>query len=133
MCLGRPKISPLWLYCLQWEYDDEYDDSFDDLISYTADGVTEAEGEAGSASARGQPMRPLAGPPGPEAADTAGSAAAQRAMQGLNLGPRQQAQQGQAPGGGRGAGRKPAGKLWVLDGRIYNYPKAGAQVRTLGF
>ncbi|GAB4815900.1 hypothetical protein N2152v2_002946 [Parachlorella kessleri] len=159
---------------LQWEYDDEYDDSFDDLINYTADGVTEAEGDddatpaariAGASRGGG----PTAGAPrqgsgqqaGPPAA-AVGVAAAQRAMQGLGLGPsRPREQQGlgvrapgpgsagtagpPAPGAGQqpqrppqhqeqgGPGRRqgkrgvPAGRLWVLDGRIYNYPKPGAK------
>lgn len=42
-------------------------------------------------------------------------------MQGLSLGGAPA-----PPGAGHRRGRKPAGRLWVLDGRIYNYPKPGA-------
>ena len=91
-------------------YEDEYDDSFDELINHGAEGVTEIEG-----------VGPVA--------------AAQRAMDGLSLGLEQQHPQhrerqaaAQGPAGGRGRGRGPlkAGRLWVQDGRIYNYPKPGA-------
>lgn len=95
----------------QWEYDDEYDDSFDDLITFGADGVTEVEGVAPAGAAR------PAGPPPRSAALQAGAPAFQPPARPPAAGAVQ-------------AGRGPKGKgskLWVLDGRIYNYPKPGAQ------
>jgi activating signal cointegrator complex subunit 2 len=78
-------------------------------------------------------------------AAAAAAAAAQRSMQGMSLQPQpppQQAPPGLQPGGAgpsqqqrpqqpqqqQQRGPKAKGsKLWVLDGRIYNYAKAGAQ------
>jgi activating signal cointegrator complex subunit 2 len=97
----------------QWEYDDEYDDSFDETMHLGADGLAEAEGQeqaengAGAGLERG--MRGLAVQPG----------AAAFAPGGAGRGGR-----GGAGRGGRGQQAK--GKLWVLDGRVYNYAKPGA-------
>mmetsp|Transcript_10537 Transcript_10537/g.27506 ORF Transcript_10537/g.27506 Transcript_10537/m.27506 type:complete len:856 (+) Transcript_10537:104-2671(+) len=101
-------------------YEDEPDDSF----GRPATGMGRDAAGARAASQKGRGL-----PPGAAAA----AAAALR--------PRQQQQQqqqsqnayGQAPaniagrGGRGGKGAQTRGKLWVLDGRIYNYPKPGAQ------
>lgn len=83
----------------QWEYEDEYDDSFDELMHLGADGLAEAEGEEEGAD------------PG------AGPSSLEGPMQSMSL-----------QHGGRGGGRQGKGaRVWVLDGRIYNYAKAGAE------
>lgn len=104
---------PILLCYSQWEYDDEYDDSFDDLIAYGADGVTEMEGDAVPAAAqRG------GGPSGPAPQQLQAAA--------LTFQPGRPAPQaGQQARGPKAKGAK----LWVLDGRIYNYPKPGGGCR----
>ncbi len=110
------------------EYEDEYDDSFDDLLQYGGEGETEAEGNVGRAE-HGSAAAGGAARGGPQ-----GAAAVQGEMQRLSMQDRQQQQQRQplplqAPQGGRGRGRgggHAKGRLWVLEGRIYNYAKQGA-------
>ncbi|KAH7616547.1 hypothetical protein Ndes2526B_g08636 [Nannochloris sp. 'desiccata'] len=113
----------------QWEYEDEYDDSYDELLHIGADGVAEGEGDdddkeenkgiyqataaLGSLSLRGNSSTPA----------------------GRGSGNNNNNLNSRGGGGGRSGntntrGRGPrgkGGKLWVLDGRVYNYPKPGAK------
>ena len=82
---------------LQWEYEDEYDDSFDELMLVGPDGMAEAEEALNSTSYTDKDTQP----------DSHGRNAAD---------PRNEKHVG-----------KKASKKWVLDGRIYNYPKSGAK------
>ncbi|KAF8062062.1 hypothetical protein HT031_004322 [Scenedesmus sp. PABB004] len=95
---------------MQFEYDDEYDDSFDDLVGPGADGVCdiEVEDSGAAAAARGGGAGPSgggAGGAGPGGAGPSGGAGA----------------------GARGGRRPAADRLWVADGKVYNYKRAGAQ------
>ncbi|GBF96800.1 hypothetical protein Rsub_09656 [Raphidocelis subcapitata] len=108
----------------QWEeefdpYDDEYDDALDELINLKNDGVCDAEGEETDAEAAARRAR--AGGGGGGAAGP--SAAGGRGGGGPGPGPGR----GPAAGRGRGRGAPKSERLWVLDGKIYNYKKAGAQ------
>lgn len=89
---------------MQWEYEDEYDDSYDDLINYKTDGVCEIEEAA--QSSRGPPLSGGAAGRAPGAATSSAAAA------------------GAAPRGKGGRGKQ--ARLWVLDGKVYNYKKEGA-------
>ncbi|KAK9909048.1 hypothetical protein WJX75_006462 [Coccomyxa subellipsoidea] len=98
----------------EYEYDDEYDDSYDDLGGGGADGVADVEGDdedaallvAGMAPARqGPPSRG----PSPGRSGVASSSS--------GPGPASQAQQQR---------QQRAPRTWMLDGRLYNYPKPGA-------
>ncbi|KAK9841517.1 hypothetical protein WJX74_007126 [Apatococcus lobatus] len=104
----------------QWEYDDEYDDSFDDLATHGNEGIADAEGEDEEAAQSG---RRRVGQPGVGAG---GPSTGTGGRSGGRQGHSQQPQEAMA--GGRGRGRRDAGrsKLWVLDGRVYNYRKPGA-------
>lgn len=98
----------------QWEYDDEYDDSFDDLLHVGADGLAEAEGEVSDALAARQGMETVAS-----------------VIKDLDLGEPSAAMHAESSGSvsnqlrGKRFDRKK--KLWVYQGRIYNYAKPGAQ------
>ncbi|KAK9801941.1 hypothetical protein WJX73_008497 [Symbiochloris irregularis] len=86
---------------VQWdEWDDDYDDSFDDLGVGTIDGRTEVEGN--------------------EDDDLLGRPNTHRSTS-QHAPPHQQANSRQ---NSRGPGK--TSRLWVLDGRIYNYKKEGA-------
>ncbi|KAG1673230.1 hypothetical protein FOA52_013110 [Chlamydomonas sp. UWO 241] len=127
---------------MQWEsdeekaggYDDEYDDSFDGLggAGNKADGVADVEGEDTAADARSR----FAG--GANSAMAGGGAASSYGSGASTSGGRAGGGNGGGGGGGGGAnafsggggnggGGKKAEKLWVLDGKVYNYAKAGAQ------
>jgi len=115
----------------QWEYEDEYDDSYDELLHIGADGV--AEGEGGGEEEE-------------EAEGDRNIHQAAAAFGGLNLGGTSNTTAARGSGGfsnfnSRGGGGRSGGntntrgrgplgkggKLWVLDGRVYNYPKPGAK------
>jgi activating signal cointegrator complex subunit 2 len=120
----------------QWEYEDEYDDSYDELLHHGADGVAEGEGggeeeeeekeETGNENIH-QAATALGG------LNLGGSTNTTTAGRGGRGGTSQFNSRG---GGGRSGGntttrgrgpRGKGGKLWVLDGRVYNYPKPGAK------
>lgn len=117
----------------QWEYDDEYDDSFDDLLHVVgADGAAadaegdegvetsgnvfdkeQSDGKVGVESLAGSMMSLLRMDGGSNSRGQGSHGSQSRLYQ-------QQQQQQQQKQRGKGS------KLWVLDGRIYNYAKEGA-------
>jgi activating signal cointegrator complex subunit 2 len=105
-------------------YDDEYDDSFDDLVSLRNDGVAEAEGDEEGSGGGG----------GGRGGGGFGGGGGRGRGGGASMGGRGGRGFGSAPfGGGRGgpppsfsSSRKPE-RLWILDGRLYNYAKPGAK------
>jgi activating signal cointegrator complex subunit 2 len=115
----------------QWEYEDEYDDSFDELLHIGADGLADVEGEedAKESDANANAHRPGApynlGAPGGTNAVPMRQRGGGRAGAGAGgLGDGRGQPRGR--GGARGRGGK-AGRLWVLEGRVYNYAKPGAK------
>lgn len=94
----------------QYEYEDEYDDGQDEFLHLGADGVAEVEGDMADASvaAAGRSDQ-LAG-----------------AFHTMSLsGPSSSASRGRGGGSGQRGGRG-KGRLWILDGKVYHYPKPGA-------
>lgn len=116
---------------MQFEYDDEYDDSFDDLRGPGNDGVCDIEGEdAAAAGAGGVGTGGGRGGGGAAASSSGGDMYADEPpTQGgpqsgrRPPGPQQQQQQLRGP---RQQQQQRKEKLWVLDGRVYNYKKPGA-------
>jgi activating signal cointegrator complex subunit 2 len=106
---------------MQYEYDDEYDDSFDDLTGPGNDGVCDIEGEDNSSSSARPARGPARGPAaaGDEYADEPAGGSSSGGGRRLPGGQQQQQQQQRQQ-------RRPE-TLYVLDGKVYNYKKAGAQ------
>ncbi|GMH32611.1 hypothetical protein BSKO_00445 [Bryopsis sp. KO-2023] len=97
------------------EYEDEYDDSFDDLVNVAADGLADAEGDG----LPGAPENGFRG--GYESFDN-------RPLVGGNK--THSRGGGRSRGGGGGGSKGPGKKLWLLNGKIYNYRKEGARQVT---
>jgi hypothetical protein len=85
-------------------YDDEYDDTFDDLPVHVSEAATDADGDGDADAAAVQPVARPAGRPAPPA-------------------PAKRPQASAAAGGRQS-------KFWLLDGKVYSYAKAGAEVVT---
>jgi activating signal cointegrator complex subunit 2 len=102
----------------QWEYEDEYDDSYDELLHIGADGVAEGEGGGEEEEKLATMQHATAALGGLSLAEGNRNPPAGRGGGGSNT-----------RGGGRGgrSTRGKGGKVWVLDGRVYNYAKPGAK------
>ena len=87
----------------QWEYEDEYDDSFDDLLHIVVDGVVDEEEKGGHGKGGGGALHSTTQPRAPP---TPGSHYTSTSTNTY---------------------RKKVTKYWILDGRMYNYPKPGAK------
>ena len=89
------------------EYDDEYDDTYDDLAVHVSEAATDADGDGDAEAAATQLIaRPASLRPPPA---STGPAPRSRAI---------------PAAGGRQS------KFWLLDGKVYSYAKAGAEVVT---
>lgn len=89
----------------QWEYEDEYDDSFDDLLHVGADGLADVEGDDNELAAK-QGLETVAA-----------------VIKDLDLGETPASSSRDKRIDKRGS----KNKLWVYQGKIYNYAKPGAQ------
>ncbi|KAK9846540.1 hypothetical protein WJX81_006226 [Elliptochloris bilobata] len=98
------------------EYNDEYDDSFDDLQGGAADGVADAEGDDDAATPASQRTA------GPSNSSRGPSPSSSRGPSPMWAGGG--ARGGASREGGRGHGRDT--RLWVADGKVYNYRREGA-------
>ena len=89
---------------MQWEYEDEYDDSFDDLIPTGVDVVAETEQLVNSLSKISLTSS------GVEPSNVMGESIS-----------------GEKYDAKKAGSIKGPSKKWILDGRVYNYPKPGAK------
>lgn len=110
------------------EYDDEYDDSFDGLATTGIDGLADIEGEDNSRTAGGREEGMAMARPSSRAPIIASVSLKQPPRPVLSMESPSPSDNGGNGGGGRGSkGQGKGSKMWIFEGRIYHYAKAGAR------
>ncbi|CAL8461773.1 g1304 [Coccomyxa elongata] len=100
----------------EFVYEDEYDDSYDDLGGGGADGIADVEGDDEEAVLMDAGLKPGRG--GPQGTPSRGPSPGRQ-------GPSGAASSSGPPPPGQAQRQKPQ-RTWLLDGKLYNYPKPGA-------